>query len=257
FGSVVVGSTSATTNVQLTNNGTSTLNITSITLTGTDATQFALVAPASGSPACSFGASSISAGSSCFFGVRFAPTSTGAKSASVSVADNAAGSPQSVSLSGTGTTVNPPGPSYGGGFTSTGLTLNGSAVINATRLRLTDGGASEASSAFFNTLVNVQSFTNDFSFQLTNPGADGFTFTIQGNSPTALGAGGGSLGYGSDATTPGIGKSVAVKFDLYNNLGEGNNSTGLYTNGASPTVPFVDLTNTGIDLHSGHAFNVH
>src|SRR5262249_56828449 len=54
FGSVVVGSTSATSNVQLTNSGTSTLDITSISLPGTDATQFALFAPTSGQPACSF-----------------------------------------------------------------------------------------------------------------------------------------------------------------------------------------------------------
>ena len=50
---------------------------------------------------------------------------------------------------------------------------------------------------------------------------------------------------------------MAVKFDLFSNAGEGNDSTGLYTNGASPTTPFVDLTNTGINLHSGHTFNVH
>ena len=119
-------------------------------------------------------------------------------------------------------------PSYGSGFTSAGLTLNGKAAINGTRLRLTDGGSGEASSAFFNTPVNVQSFTNDFSFQLASATADGFTFTIQGNSPTALGPGGGGLGYGPShpGGTPGIGKSVAVKFDLYSNAGEGSDSTG-------------------------------
>jgi hypothetical protein len=149
--------------------------------------------------------------------------------------------------------------SYGSGFTSAGLTLNGNAAINGTRLRLTNGGGSEASSAFFNTLVNVQSFTNDFSFQLTNAAADGFTFTIQGNSPTALGPRGGGLGYGpaNVGGTPGIGRSAAVKFDIFSNGGEGNDSTGLYINGASPTTPFVNLSNTGIDLHSGHTFNVH
>jgi hypothetical protein len=149
--------------------------------------------------------------------------------------------------------------SYGSGFTSAGLTLNGSAAINGTRLRLTNGGTSEAGSAFFNTPVNVQSFTNDFSFQLTNATADGFTFTLQGNNPNALGPKGGGLGYGADKPggTPGIGRSVAVKFDLFSNAGEGNDSTGLYTSGASPTTPFVDLTNTGINLHSGHTFNVH
>ena len=110
---------------------------------------------------------------------------------------------------------------YGSGFTTTGLTMNGSAKLNGTRLRLTDTGMNEAGSAFATAAINVQSFTTDFSFQLTNPVADGFTFTIQGNNPTALGSSGGNLAYAP------IGKSVAVKFDLYNGAGEGPNSTGL------------------------------
>ena len=47
-----------------------------------------------------------------------------------------------------------------------------------------------------------------------------------------------------------------MKFDLFDNAGEGTNSTGLYIDGASPTVPAVDLTNTGIDLHSPDVFLV-
>src|SRR5579859_6680909 len=93
-----------------------------------------------------------------------------------------------VSLSAFGQT-----PNFGSGFASTtGLTLNGfgsAAATNGTHLRLTDGGLSEARSVFFNTPVNVQSFTNDFTFLLKKyPYADGFTFTIQGIGPTALGA---------------------------------------------------------------------
>jgi Legume lectin domain/Chitobiase/beta-hexosaminidase C-terminal domain/Bacterial Ig-like domain (group 2) len=149
-------------------------------------------------------------------------------------------------------------PNYGSGFTPAGLTLNGNAAINGNLLRLTDGGAKEASSAFFNTQVNVQSFTNDFTFQLTNATADGFTFTIQGNSPSALGIGGASLGYGPDLTgVGGIGKSVAVKIDFFSNATEGTDSTGLYTNGASPTVPSVDMTSSGLNLLDGSAMNVH
>ena len=149
-----------------------------------------------------------------------------------------------------------PSINYASGFTA-GLTLNGPAKITSSRLRLTDGGASEASSAFFNTPVNVQAFTNDFSFLLTSATADGFTFTIQGNGPTALGAPGGSLGYGLNSTLPGIPKSVAIKFDLYQNSTEGINSTGLFTNGAMPGVPATNLTPSGVNLHSGHTFNVH
>jgi hypothetical protein len=46
-------------------------------------------------------------------------------------------------------------------------------------------------------------------------------------------------------------KSVAVKFDLYDNAGEGNNSTGIYSGGAMPTQPSFPFDN-GIDLHAGH-----
>jgi hypothetical protein len=73
---------------------------------------------------------------------------------------------------------------------------------------------------------------------------------LQGAGPTALGSLGGGLGYAT------IGSSVAIKFDLYNNQGEGADSTGLYINGAAPTTPAIDLTNTGINLHSGHVFSV-
>jgi hypothetical protein len=48
-----------------------------------------------------------------------------------------------------------------------------------------------------------------------------------------------------------------VKFDLFNNAGEGANSTGLYINGAAPTTPATDLTQSGVQLHSGNPFRVH
>jgi hypothetical protein len=72
-----------------------------------------------------------------------------------------------------------------------------------------------------------------------------------------LGGAGGALGYGPDPTAgvPGIGRSVAIKFDLYNNEGEGTNSTGLFINGATPTrTGSIGLSK--IDLHSGHVFFV-
>jgi hypothetical protein len=131
-----------------------------------------------------------------------------------------------------------------------GLQLNGSAKMNGAVLQLTDGGGNEAASAFTKTRLDVAKFTTRFSFQLVNPNADGIAFVLQGMSATALGALGGGLGYA------GITNSVAIKFDLYNNNGEGTNSTGLFVNGANPYAPSTDLTGTGIDLHSGHVFNV-
>jgi len=138
------------------------------------------------------------------------------------------------------------------------LTYNGNGKINGTSAELTDGGGNEAGSFFSTNAVDVTKFSNQFTFQLTSANADGFTFTIQGDGPTALGPAGGGLGYGPDTPggTPGIAKSVAVKFDLFNNAGEGADSTGEYTDGASPTTPAIDLTSTGINLHSGDVFQV-
>jgi hypothetical protein len=151
------------------------------------------------------------------------------------------------------TQVAPDAVDFASGFAGSAvMDLNGGAQVSGSRLRLTDGGNYEGRSAFLNRLVNVQQFTSDFGFQLTNPNADGFTFTLQGVDPTAVGGVGGSLGY------TGMGRSVAVKFDLYDNQGEGPDSTGLYTGGAFPGVAgSVDLRSTAINLHSGHVFSVH
>jgi len=151
---------------------------------------------------------------------------------------------------------------FGTGFSNLGcMQMNGSTKLDDSRLQLTDGGANEAGSAFCTTQVDVRGFTTDFTFQLSNANADGITFTLQ-NSPagaSALGPAGGGLGYGPDTIggAGGITASFAIKFDLYNNNGEGDDSTGIYTGGASPTTPFVDLTSSGIDLHSGDTMAVH
>ena len=55
----------------------------------------------------------------------------------------------------------------------------------------------------------------------------------------------------NNGPTASIGKSVAIKFDIYSNSGEGNDSTGLFTDGATPTLPAVNLTSSGIVLASG------
>jgi Chitobiase/beta-hexosaminidase C-terminal domain/Legume lectin domain len=150
---------------------------------------------------------------------------------------------------------------YGNGFSqnSAGLVINGSGAISGSRLRLTNGSTGQRSSAWCSIPMNIQAFTQDFAFQLTNPHGDGITFTIQNSGIRAIGPGGAGLGYGASSLNGNLGipTSVAVKFDLYNNFGEGVDSTGLYTDGASPTVPAVDMTGSGVNLHSGDIFNVH
>jgi len=101
FSSVNTGSTSAAQNVTLTNTGTGSLSITSIGRTGTNPGDF------SDTYTCG---SSLAAGANCTISVKFAPTATGTRSASVSIVDNASGSPHSISLIGTGTQPTPPTP---------------------------------------------------------------------------------------------------------------------------------------------------
>ena len=133
-----------------------------------------------------------------------------------------------------------------------GLTLVGSSIVGGA-LQVTDGGAVENHAAWFSTLVNVQAFTTDFNFQQLSANADGMTFAIQKSAQgkSAVGGNGAGLGYS------GIGSSVAVKFDLYSNAGEGSDSTGFYTNGATPTVPAIDMTSSGLNLHSGDVMHAH
>ena len=107
FGNQVVNTTSAVTTVTLANTGTAPLSIVSIAKAGADAAHFNLLTSPAGGFTCLAGASSLAAGANCTFGVSFAPTTTGAKSASIAVTSNAAGSPHSIPLSGTGTQATP------------------------------------------------------------------------------------------------------------------------------------------------------
>lgn len=94
FGNQIVGTTSAVQMVSLTNTGTAALTISSIAITGANAGDFAQTNTCGGS---------VAAGANCSISVTFKPTATGNRAASVTITDDAAGSPQTVTLAGTGT----------------------------------------------------------------------------------------------------------------------------------------------------------
>jgi sugar lactone lactonase YvrE len=221
-----------------------------------------------GTPADCESSFSLAPGGSCDLSISFMPTKEGPLTGTVLMNDNdlnAGIATQMIFLAGTGT---PSGASinFASGFTSAaaGLTLNGGAAIQGTALQLTDGGTNESRSVFDYTPIGLSSFHTEFDFQLLGkdtpaPDADGFAFVLQSNGPNALGSSGGGLGYGKPAITqtgPSITNSVAIKFDLHSNDGEGASSTGLYLNGAAPTTPSINLLPNKIDLHSGHTFHV-
>lgn len=89
FGSFAPGTTSAAQQVKLTNSGNAILNISGIIASG----DFA---------ATNNCGTSLAAGANCTISVTFTPTAGGTRTGTLSVTDNAAGTPQSVSLSGIG-----------------------------------------------------------------------------------------------------------------------------------------------------------
>ena len=99
WGKVPVGTTNGKKKVTATNSGSSTLTISNIATTG----DFALVTVKQTKKVtpCVNG-TNLAPGGSCLIEVSFTPTQTGTRTGSVNFTDNAPGSPQSVSLTGTG-----------------------------------------------------------------------------------------------------------------------------------------------------------
>ncbi|MFZ5824776.1 MAG: lectin-like domain-containing protein [Bacillota bacterium] len=142
-----------------------------------------------------------------------------------------------------------------------GLNLVGSAaqalLAGQDVLRLTNA-TGQAGGAFTANQVDPSGgFSTAFAFRFTNPmgctdsdgvqGADGITFAIvpQNN---AVGAGGGGIGY------QGLGSSVAVEFDTWNNGGDdghNGNHVGVNLNGSMSSVA---RTNIGGAMNDGNAW---
>ena len=139
FANTTVGSTSATTTVTVTNTGNAALNVQGASIAGANAGDFKVT-----SSTCS----SVAASGTCSLGVSFTPSASGSRTATLSLTDNAASSPQVITLSGTGVVpVSTPGSgsasvkvtytvvnSWPGGlqanltFTNTGTTTIGSSA---------------------------------------------------------------------------------------------------------------------------------
>jgi hypothetical protein len=100
FGNQQVGGTSAVQSVTVTNCGTAALRIGNVSLVGANAGDFILSGVTCGS-------NSVAIGGTCSFGVSFAPTNMGPKTASVSITDNTSDSPRTIALSGAGAGTQP------------------------------------------------------------------------------------------------------------------------------------------------------
>ena len=148
FAGQTLNTTSSTQSVTLTNTGNTSLVISGIALAGTNPGDFQQ------SSNCGM---NLAAGASCSIGVTFAPLVNGPLSATLSFADNAAGSPQSVALSGTGVSavtavaVSPSSLTFG--------SLAPGTTSAAQQVTLTDSG---------NTILNISSIMASGDFAETN-----------------------------------------------------------------------------------------
>ena len=115
FSSQTVGTSSASQQITLSNTGNAVLAIDSISIVGSNAGEF------SQTNSCS---ASLSPDSSCTINVTFTPTAVGTGVASISITDNASGSPQTVPLTGMGVAATAPVVS----LSPTSLNFNGVAV---------------------------------------------------------------------------------------------------------------------------------
>lgn len=97
FGTQSVGTTSAVSNLVVTNTGGTTVAVTSVT--SSNPAEF----PVTSSCA------SVAASAGCTVGIAFAPTGVGARAATITVTSDGVGSPQAISATGTGTALSAPG----------------------------------------------------------------------------------------------------------------------------------------------------
>ncbi|HEY6770342.1 MAG TPA: choice-of-anchor D domain-containing protein [Candidatus Sulfotelmatobacter sp.] len=93
FGNVAYGTTSPAQHITVTNNGGTTVTFSGIAVTGTNSANFAEINNCG---------TSLNAGATCSISVNFSPTAASGYSAAVTLTDNAANSPQSVTLAGAG-----------------------------------------------------------------------------------------------------------------------------------------------------------
>ncbi len=257
FPTQVFHTSSPAQNVTLTNSGSGTLNITSFTITGTNSGDF------SQTHTCG---ATLAAGASCTISVTFYPLAKNGRTASLSITDNAAGSPQAVSLSGTGTVVQFSASTLTFGSQTVG-TSSSAQVVTVTNKSPTNAIASVV---ITKTGTNPGDFTEANTCGTSVPAGGSCAITVV-FSPTTTGSrvatismadnGGGSpqtIGLSGTGITAGIGQIQHIVFIMkenhsFDNLfgtfpGVNGATSGPVSNGS--TIPLNHLTDEVRDM--GH-----
>ncbi len=160
LGKEPVSMTSKAKSVTLTNNGSATLNINSITISG----DYAISANTCGS--------TLAVGANCKVSVTFTPTATGTRNGTLSFNDNAPGSPQTVALTGIGTSL---------ALTPTSWNF-GSVKVGQQSASKTFTLTNETSSSVSSVVVSLAG-TNPGQYQITSNGCGS---TLSGHSSCSI-----------------------------------------------------------------------
>jgi hypothetical protein len=194
FGAQVIGTTSAAQTETVTNTGTASLTLSTVTIGGTNPGDFT-----KGSDTCS--GATVVPNSACTVNVTFTPSATGSRSASLNFVDNASNGPQSVNLSGTGTGINNAVPtitsispmSATAGGAALALTVNGTGFVSTSAVNF---GANARATTYVSAtqltaviLASDIAATGTFNVMVTNPAPGGGTsnavsFTVNNPVPT-------------------------------------------------------------------------
>jgi subtilase family serine protease len=263
FASTLVGSAAATQNITLKNTGTAPLTISGFSITGTDTASFTQTNTCG---------TSVAASASCTITVTFKPTLPGSLTASLTVVDNAAGSPQTVALAGTAT--QPTGPAVS--LSPTSLTFpatnvgssaptqmvtlknTGGSTLTISNIAISGPNASSFSlgTACFTTLAADASCVLSVNFKPTTAGPLTATLTFTDNAPgspqtvTLKGTGISSLAVALSHTSltfgsTTLGTSSAVQTVVVQNTGAASVSlTGITLSGNYATS-FIETNNCG------------
>jgi methionine-rich copper-binding protein CopC len=248
YPTTVVGVAAATQKITLTNDGTTALSISTVSITGTNASSF------SQTNTCG---SSVAVAGTCVITVGFTPAASGPLTAAVSIADSAIGSPQTVALTGGGTTA-VLAPAAGIGFATTPIGANSPTRIAS----ITNKGTTALSIASIGfTGIDPGSFSQTNTCG-TSVAAGGYCYITITFTPAASGGQSAALSvadsaYGSPQTISLGGQGTAVSLSpaslTYASTAVGTAAPTqqiTLTNKGATTISFTGITITGTDASS-------
>ncbi|MGA7030496.1 MAG: choice-of-anchor D domain-containing protein, partial [Candidatus Acidiferrales bacterium] len=243
FGSIAVGSNGSQT-ITLTNSGTASITISQATASGTGFSISGITTP-----------QTLGAGLTTTLSAKFAPTSAGSASGSVSIVSNAPGSPLTIALSGTATqpqlTATPSSAAFGSVVTGTSnsqtinLTNGGSATVTISAVTVAGTGFSTTGITAPLNIGAGGSATFNAVFAPTTAGAVTGSVTLTSNapnSPLAIALSGTGL-----AATRLLGLSTSSLSFGNVNVGSNSSLSAVLTNNgnANVTISSVGVTGAG------------